>query len=272
MRTAGWPQDGLEPSDEELLDDGEVTMATTIESIPPLERREAEVLAAEEYGRFEALLTSLGPSDWEAPTECPPWTVRDMATHVLAACEAIGSFREMIHQVRAARRIDGIQIDAINQVQIDERRALTREDILQAFPIAASRSIRGRKRLPAFVRRHRQTAEFAPDHSEPWTLAYLYDVIYTRDTWMHRIDIARATGRPIELSAAHDGRIVADLVADWARRHGGPVALTLTGPAGGRFDMGTGGPDIKVDAVTFGRNISGRDAPPDGLLSIRTPF
>lgn len=247
-------------------------MATTIESIPPLERREAEVLAAGEYDRFEAMLGSLGPSDWEAPTECPPWTVRDMVTHVLAACEAIGSFREMIHQVLAARRIGGVQIDAINQVQIEERRALTREDILRAFPTAASRSIRGRKRLPAFVRRRRQTAEFAPGHSEPWTVAYLFDVIYTRDTWMHRIDIARATGRPIELSAAHDGRIVADLVADWARRYGGPVGLTLTGPAGGRFETGTAGPAIEVDAVTFARNLSGRDAPSDGLLSVRTPF
>jgi hypothetical protein len=89
---------------------------------------------------------------------------------------------------------------------------------------------------------------------------------------MHRIDIARATGRPLELSAAHDGRIVADLVSDWARRHASPVSLTLTGPAGGRFEMGTGGPGIEVEAVTFARNISGRDAPSDGLLSIRTPF
>lgn len=249
-----------------------MTEVAAIGSIPPLERGEAEALVDEEYGRFEAVLRSLGPSDWGAPTDCPPWTVRDMATHVLAACEAIGSFREMAHQVRAARRIEGIQIDAINKVQIDERRELTGEDILRAFPIAASRSVRARKRLPAFVRSRGRTAEFAPGHSEPWTLAFLFDVIYTRDTWMHRIDISRATGRPIELSAAHDGRIVADLVSDWARRHASPVSLTLTGPAGGRFEMGTGGPGIEVDAVTFARHISGRDAPSDGLLSIRTPF
>ena len=34
------------------------------------------------------------------------------------------------------------------------------------------------------------------DHLERWTNAYLLDVILTRDTWMHRMDIARATRRP----------------------------------------------------------------------------
>jgi hypothetical protein len=40
---------------------------------------------------------------------------------------------------------------------------------------------------------------------------------------MHRADAARAVDRPIELTATHDGRIVADVVAEWARRHGKPT-------------------------------------------------
>ena len=27
-----------------------------------------------------------------------------------------------------------------------------------------------------------------------WTLGYLFDIIHTRDPWLHRIDLARATG------------------------------------------------------------------------------
>ncbi len=64
-------------------------------------------------------------------------------------------------------------------------------------------------------------------------MGYLLDVILTRDPWMHRVDIARATGRDLVLTPEHDGRIVADVVAEWARRHGQPFTLTLTGPAGG---------------------------------------
>jgi len=60
-------------------------------------------------------------------------------------------------------------------------------------------------------------------------LGYLFDIGFTRDVWMHRVDIARATGRPLELTAGHDGRIVADILAEWASRHGEPFSLRLTG-------------------------------------------
>lgn len=39
---------------------------------------------------------------------------------------------------------------------------------------------------------------------------------------MHRIDISRATGRPLTLTADHDGVLVADVVHEWAGRHGTP--------------------------------------------------
>jgi len=35
------------------------------------------------------------------------------------------------------------------------------------------------------------------------------------------------------LTPDHDARIVADVVAEWAGRHGRPFTLHLTGPAGG---------------------------------------
>ena len=47
-------------------------------------------------------------------------------------------------------------------------------------------------------------------------LKYLLDVGFTRDVWCHRIDICHATGRPMDLKPDHDGRLVADIVAEWA--------------------------------------------------------
>ena len=61
------------------------------------------------------------------------------------------------------------------------------------------------------------------------------DTILTRDVWMHRVDLCHATGHPMTVTAAHDGVIVADVVAEWAGRHGEPYRLTLTGPAGGNY-------------------------------------
>ena len=57
-------------------------------------------------------------------------------------------------------------------------------------------------------------------------MAYLFDIGCTRDVWMHRIDIARAVGRPLDLTVEHDGRIVADIVAEWARLHDDPFSYS----------------------------------------------
>jgi hypothetical protein len=102
-------------------------------------------------------------------------------------------------------------------------------------------------------------------------LAYLFDIGFTRDVWMHRIDIARAAGLTLELTAEHDGRLVADIVREWSRRHGRPYSLTLTGPAGGEFHAGSGGEPQTVDAVEFVRILSGRAEGP-GILRHKLPL
>jgi hypothetical protein len=106
---------------------------------------------------------------------------------------------------------------------------------------------------------------------ETWTVGYLVDIILTRDTWMHRVDLARATERPMQLTAEHDRRIVADAVHEWARRHGQAFTLALSGPAGGTYAQGSAGPEIALDAVEFTRLLSGR-APASGLLTHEVPF
>ena len=100
-------------------------------------------------------------------------------------------------------------------------------------------------------------------------------MILTRDTWMHRSDVAEATGRPMVLTPEHDGVLVADVAAEWAARHGRPVTLTLTGPAGGSWLFNAtqpGAPEpIELDAVEFCRALSGRGRRP-GLLATLVPF
>ena len=112
--------------------------------------------------------------------------------------------------------------------------------------------------------------------SRRWSIGYATDVILTRDAWMHHLDLARATGRDPVLTTDHDGIIVADIVAEWGRRHGRPYRLELTGPAGGRWSSGTGGQEIVMDAADFCRVLSGRPAPdggqPSGLLTTQVPF
>ena len=74
---------------------------------------------------------------------------------------------------------------------------------------------------------------------------------------MHRVDIARATGHTMVLTAEHDGRLVADLVVEWAITHGEPFTIDLDGIAGGTYVSGTGGEHVHIDAVEFCRVLSG---------------
>jgi hypothetical protein len=111
---------------------------------------------------------------------------------------------------------------------------------------------------------------------ETWSIGFLIDVILTRDPWMHRLDLARAIGQTAVLTADHDGVIVADIVAEWARRHGQSYRLELTGPSGGSWNSGSDGEEIVMDAADFCRIISGRPGPegdsPSGLLTTQVPF
>jgi uncharacterized protein (TIGR03083 family) len=245
---------------------------TCVNDVPAITRREASTLAATENTRAVRIMQSLQVDDWTKPTDCPAWDVRAMAAHVLGGMEAFASFPEFVHQMRAGKKNagDGAFIDGMTAVQVREREALTTEQLVQRLAQVAPRAARGRGRVPGLLRRMPMKQE-AAGTVETWRMGYLLDVILTRDTWMHRVDIARATGRELILTADHDARIVADVVAEWARRHDRPFVLHLEGPAGGTFSQGGDGEDITLDAVEFCRTLSGR-ATGVGLLNQEVPF
>jgi uncharacterized protein (TIGR03083 family) len=247
------------------------TTVTRVRDIARLSRTEAMTIAADELDGFLDLLRSLTPDEWQRPTECEPWDVRAMATHVLGATESHSSIRETVHQTRAYRKAkSGPMIDAMTALQVRDRAHLSPEEVVTRFERAAPRSVRARRRMPALLRRMRMKVD-PPFAAERWRLGYLMDVIYNRDCWTHRVDISRATGRDVVLTPEHDGRIVADVVGEWAGRHEKPFTLTLSGPAGGTYLAGDGGEHIDLDAVEFCRILSGR-AKGTGLLTTEVPF
>ena len=249
-----------------------MTMQTSEPRAPVLPRDVAMRLAAAEYERFADMLRTLRPGDWTRPTECPGWDVRAMAAHALGMVEMAASVRENYRQLRLARRRGGVFIDALTGLQVDERQHMMPEEIIGRFVTRAPKAARGRRRTPGFIRRRvMPEPQQVGGRDEAWTIGYLVDVILTRDPWMHRADIARATGTAHVLTAEHDGVLVADVAAEWAARHGQPYTLRLTGPAGGTWASGEGGPVIETDAVEFCRALSGRGHA-DGLLAIQVPF
>jgi uncharacterized protein (TIGR03083 family) len=239
---------------------------------PALERGLAMRLADTEYRRVVDLLRGLRPEDWQAPTECSGWDVRAMAAHMLGMVDFARSVREQRRQLKLAGRRGGVFIDALTGLQVDERATVSPAQIVAQFASRAPKAARARRRTPAFIRRRPlPVPQRLNERDETWTIGFLVDVIFTRDPWMHRIDIVRATGAEHVLTAEHDGVLVADVVSEWAERHGRPYTLHLSGPAGGSWSAGSGGPEIDMDAVEFCRVLS-RRAAGDGLLTTEVPF
>lgn len=242
----------------------------------PLPRAVAMRLAAQEYDRFVAQLRDLSPEDWSRPTPCPAWDVHATACHVLGMAELAASVPEQLRQTRAARRAGGLFIDALTSLQVAKHVDRPPAEIVAMLADVAPRAAAGRRRTPALVRRITladQPVDETGSQTEKWTLGFLVDVIFTRDIWMHRSDVAAATGRSMTLTAEHDGALVADVAAEWAARHRQPCTLTLTGPAGGSWTFGGDGDPstLELDAVEFARILSGRGSG-EGLLATRVPF
>ena len=250
--------------------------------IPPIGHAEAMRLTEAENARLLAQLRSLTDEQWQAPTDCTGWTVRDVAVHLIASAQAQASILEFGRQVVAGRRLTAETggrhwVDALNEAQLHGRAGWTAATLPDRWERHSARALTARRRMPAPVR----GLPVLPlgtglgVHVGWQPLRYLFDMGFTRDAWVHRIDIARAAGLAAELTPAHDGRIVADILAEWSRRHGQPYTLSLQGPAGGDFTAGVGDSGVgdaqAVDAVEFVRILSGR-AEGTGILRHKLPL
>ena len=261
----------IEQRTSESVQDGSV--------IPALTHQEAMTLAAEEQGRFQALIEELAGEDWDQQTACSLWTVKDIVAHQAAHVWSVTSIRAFMghSNLRLMRPYlkNGMNIlDAMNQAQVDLRRQYTTAQLIAEIRDMAQRSLRGRDRIPAFVR---SLVLPIPGFDRPRSIGYLFDVIYTRDMWMHRIDICNATGRKVQLDSTHDRRIAALAVKDLAKSskrglNGRSAVLELTSPAGGSYRIGVNPmPEatIQMDVATFATLTSGREKAANVLTTSR---
>jgi uncharacterized protein (TIGR03083 family) len=236
-------------------------MTTTLSPLPP---DRAHEVALGELDAFLVLLTDLTPDEWKLPTDCTRWTVRDMVAHVTGAMDEGAHLPVMLrHLVLGRRRYpDLCPLDGINEVQVDDRRHATPAALLAELADLGPKAARARRRTPRLVRERRLPGDTGlPPGS---TFGYLLDVIYPRDVWMHRIDVARATGRDLAPSATEAdvvAQVVRDLTEVW---EGPPTRLVLTGHGAGSWPLGTGAAvtTLEADAVEVCRMLSGRNASP----------
>jgi uncharacterized protein (TIGR03083 family) len=246
---------------------------TDVGAIPEMRHQEAMALGRTEGQRLLDVVDQLSDQDWSKPTDCEGWDVKALLSHVLGSMEANSRTREFVRQyhaaVKASKRSGMPMIDEMTALHVRDHSAVVPQDIARRLREIAPSAIRGRSRMPRLVR----AVPFkpGPPFQGSWKVGYLVGTIMNRDYWMHRVDLTRATGTELVLTAEHDGRLVADVVSEWARGHREPFTLTLDGPAGGIFVQGDHGDDLRLDAVEFCRVLSGRSVH-EGLLNQGVPF
>jgi len=86
-------------------------------------------------------------------------------------------------------------IDALNACQVRDRAELTPNELVERLVAVAPKAVRARRRTPALMRKAVHFKQDPPFGTERWSYGFLVDTIFTRDTWMHRTDICRATVR-----------------------------------------------------------------------------
>jgi uncharacterized protein (TIGR03083 family) len=224
-------------------------------------------LAKQELAAFVDLLNQLEPDDWGKPTPCALWDVKDVVAHQAGHVQMGSGLRGFVAQLSprplAPYRKRGMSmLDALNQRQVDIRREQPVEDLIAEVRDGTPKSIASRGRLNVVARNIRVPAPPVGLVG----LGTLLHRIFPRDMWIHRLDIADATGKPFVQTPGHDDVVVALTVADAAKHvekkaPGLSFALTLPGPAGGSWAFGQNEAsewELRMDVTDFMRRSSGR--------------
>ncbi|HMK12492.1 MAG TPA: maleylpyruvate isomerase family mycothiol-dependent enzyme [Acidimicrobiales bacterium] len=250
-----------------------MTASRDITTIERIGHDEAMRLAAAENAKFGALLRNIAPEDWSKPTDCDLWDVRATAAHVVGSAAGQVSPREFLRQKRKGKPVTaeiGGQFwwDGMNEVQVRERASLTTDELIAEWESTWPKAVKARTKLPRPIA-NLKVLNLPVVGKQP--LRYLFDVGFTRDVWMHRVDMCRAIGYGLDFDAEHDGRLMEDYVAEWASVYDIPFTLNLTGPAGGTFTNGNGGEVVTIDAVELLRTLAEREHG-EGMLANPLPL
>lgn len=251
-----------------------ITPATiaSAERISRTNAQEAHRLTTEAFVRLIRLIESLNAGDWSKPTACIEWDVHDVVAHQAGGFLSGVSYSEMLRQYTRPPRKGQLPEDAVNELQVGERRHRTPSELIaelkQVGPKAIHNWAYGFNAMRWFGIPH-PIAGFV-------TLHYLMWITHSRDTWMHRMDICRATNRAFEQTREHDGRIVELVILDTAKKlkkrlNGRTILLSLTGIAGGTWRIGNGDPaaEMEMDALDFNIFVSGRFSHEEGMQRAR---
>ncbi|MGH2784650.1 MAG: maleylpyruvate isomerase family mycothiol-dependent enzyme [Actinomycetota bacterium] len=237
--------------------------------------KELDELMEQAWSSMEELCSQLGPSEWDLPTDCPGWNVKDQLAHICSIeSRALGRPERSAGPTKAPHTRN--ELGELNEGDLEARRDMTPEELLDEYrDVTAERG----KVLALW-----SDADWAEEGKGVLGTAPRDQIIRIRivDVFTHEQDIRVATGRPGHTSGGV-ARLVYDQMAaaigfvlvKRAQATEGQTAVFDIGPPGETFAYTVSGgrgtkldrvpPDptvgLAMDAETFLRLAAGRWAP-----------
>ncbi|MGD0376492.1 MAG: maleylpyruvate isomerase family mycothiol-dependent enzyme [Streptosporangiaceae bacterium] len=226
---------------------------------------------------IDQLCSDLPDGQWDLPTGCPGWTVKDCVSH-LVDYEARALGRPAPRHEPGPLPYLQNELGRSNEIGVDVRRARSGAAVLEEFrEVTAARLAQLRQLTEADL----AAQAIAPDGSSG-TMAGLL-TLRVMDSWSHEQDIRRATGRPGHLTGpvadealGYFTRFLPYLVGKRAAAPEGssvafrigardPVGVEVTGGRGRlAADLRDPTVSLAIPVATFAALIGGRsDAPGD---------
>ena len=209
----------------------------------------------------------LSDEEWELPTDCPAWTVKDHVSHLIGTERMLQGLPLSEIELEPSAHVRN-PIGEFNEREVEMRRAQSGAEVLSELEELVD--------LRVDTLRNADDAYFAQDAMTPTGPGTMLDFLSIRilDCWVHEQDIRRAVGQPGHLDggpAEHTtDRLLRTLPIVVGKRAGAPegslTLLRLSGPVErtvpvlveeGRAKIidldGAGAPDVTVtmDSETF---------------------
>jgi uncharacterized protein (TIGR03083 family) len=177
-----------------------------------------------------ALAETFAPADWELPTECPGWSVRDQVSHMVGVERMMLGDREPPHSVPDDLPHVRNDMGQFMEVAVDVRRSVPGPKVLDELRDALAR------RLEALPDIDPDQQAMLPNGRSGTYVELMGFRAF--DCWTHEQDIRRAVGRPGNLAAPAAERardiVAAALPFLLGKRAGAApgesVTLEVTGP------------------------------------------
>ncbi|WP_037911526.1 maleylpyruvate isomerase family mycothiol-dependent enzyme [Actinacidiphila yeochonensis] len=142
------------------------------------------------------MVAPLSEGDWNRPTECPYWSVRDVVSHLIGfECELLGDPRPIHSLPRDLRHITS-ETARYTEVPVDIRRHHTSPEMtaeLDYTILRRARQLRNESRAP-------ETKVRGIGGPETTLEELLWQRVF--DVWVHEQDLRRALKQPANLASA----------------------------------------------------------------------